>query len=460
MYLAQFDADDGAWVQAVAELHCNATALSAASTLWWDEVGRQLVNGTRIPNATVARRIAIDASRRLTQLVIITAPAVHEVAVRDVFARLTRLESLLAGSIDMPATREIHDARLVNFPPLQYAALDDRYAAGDLALACDFRVEPALDDLLADAALAGRELLYQLQARTYRATPDEMRAARKNALQVSLTPGARSMLVSVQENLATTLGGAVALLDEYVGVDSDTAAASAGAILQERFRTQFGAMGVAASMPRFEPEIHANDLSLALHRHDVEPLTPVELSACAMSAVQRDGLLAWRPSRRVESLLVPDADAPPDEPDALPPQPGNVPPPYDGGAAFGFVSYKRQDLERIAPIMDAVRELGVPLWYDRGIPGGTEWDAVIEDRLARCRFVLLFASRAAVASKYVRREVKYADAKDTPLLSVVLEETPLTHGMEMLLTQYQMLDVRAVDFARRLQHAVRGIMPA
>jgi hypothetical protein len=392
--------------------------------------------------------------------VIVTAPEIHEGEVRQLFARLTRFETLLGGSVDIPVSREVHDARLNAVPPLQFAPLDDRYAAGDLSLACDFHVEPALDDLLADAALGECALLYQLHARAYRASPDEMRVARKNALQVSMARGARPTLVALQEGLATTLGSAVALADEYVAVDTADGATSAAEILQEHFRTQFGAMGMTAAVSQFARSSHANDLALALHRHDFEPLTPVELSGCAMSSARRDALLAWRPSRRVESLLAADDAPPPDEPDATPPGPSNVPPPYEGASAFGFVSYKRQDLERIAPIMEAVRELGVPLWYDRGIPGGSEWDAVIEDRLARCRFVLLFASRAAVASKYVRREVKYADAKDTPLLSVVLEDTPLNQGMDMLLTQYQMLDVRAVDFARRLQHALRGIMPA
>ncbi|HEY4132038.1 MAG TPA: hypothetical protein VGM50_15610, partial [Gemmatimonadaceae bacterium] len=291
MYLARFEGDDTAWVQAMAELRCSASPLSPASGAWWDEVGRQLVSGTRISGATVARRISLDRSRRLTQLVIVTAPQVHESEVRQLFARLTRLEVLLGGSVDIPANREVHDARLNAVPPLQFAPLDDRYAAGDLSLACDFRVEPALDDLLADAALGERALLYQLHARAYRASPDEMRVARKNALQVSMAPGARPTLVALQERLATTLGSAVALVDEYVAVDTTDGATSAAEILQERFRTQFGAMGMTAAVPQFAHNSHANDLALALHRHDLEPLTPVELSGCAMSSAQRDALL-------------------------------------------------------------------------------------------------------------------------------------------------------------------------
>ena len=99
-------------------------------------------------------------------------------------------------------------------------------------------------------------------------------------------------------------------------------------------------------------------------------------------------------------------------------------------------------------------DAGISIWYDRGIPGGAEWDAVIEERLLSCRCVLLFASTAAVDSKYVRREVKFADALDTPVLSVLLEDTTFRHGMQMLLTQYQMLDARSPDFDTRLRQSL------
>jgi hypothetical protein len=184
------------------------------------------------------------------------------------------------------------------------------------------------------------------------------------------------------------------------------------------------------------------------------------LSANAIGADERDMLLSWQPSRRLDAVVrrqeaAGDGDIP--EPPVTMPT-SRLPEPYGGDGAFAFVSYKRQDLARIAPILEAVSALGVPLWYDAGIPGGAEWDAVIEERLTHCRFVLLFTSTAAVKSKYVRREVKFADARDTPLLSVLLEDTSLGDGMGMLLTQYQMLDARTPDFQKRLRHTVQRLL--
>jgi hypothetical protein len=101
----------------------------------------------------------------------------------------------------------------------------------------------------------------------------------------------------------------------------------------------------------------------------------------------------------------------------------------------------------------------VPVWYDRGIPGGAEWDDVIEQQLSRSRVVLVCASQAAIASKYVRREVKFADALDVPILPVLLEDIVPVHGMAMLLAQYQMLDSRAADFPVRLRSSLAHLWP-
>lgn len=465
MYVARFETESGAWVQAAGELRCTAAPASSQAASWWDEVASQLSAATRIADATVTRRISLDSARRLRQVIALTAPERNESSVRAVFAGLTRLERLLGGSLDLPLTRAAHDQLLGGMPPLRFTPLDENYEAGDARVACNFRVSPALDDLLADAALAGRSLAYQLHARAYRADPEEVRLARKNALALSFATGARPSLIASQESLAKALASASTLAEEYLAVDTEEGAQTAAALLYERFCAQYSAAGLAGSPPRFVRDAHEDELAHAVHRYDIEPMSPVELSAAGLSPAQRDEMFAWRPSRRVETLLRPDDGidmTPPDEPEPPPPPPLGqaLPVPYDGDSGFAFVSYKREDLGRITPIMEDVIRLGVPIWYDRGIPGGAEWDSVIEDRLSRCRFVLLFASNAAVTSKYVRREVKYADAKDTPLLSVMIEATRLGHGLDMLLTQYQMLDVRAADFPERLGVAINALMKA
>ena len=129
--------------------------------------------------------------------------------------------------------------------------------------------------------------------------------------------------------------------------------------------------------------------------------------------------------------------------------------PYTGEEPFVFVSYRRDDLERVRPILHRVQGWGYRIWYDRGIPGGAEWDALIEERLKRCAMLLFFVSRGSVESKYCRREVKYVDQLNKPILSVRLEPAELTHGLEMLLTQYQIVDATADNFAGEMERALR-----
>lgn len=139
-----------------------------------------------------------------------------------------------------------------------------------------------------------------------------------------------------------------------------------------------------------------------------------------------------------------------------------------GAAALGFaLGYlmesnqrralaARADIEaRVRPILHRVHGWGYRIWYDRGIPGGAEWDALIEERLKRCAMLLFFVSRGSVDSKYCRREVKYVDQLNKPILSVRLEPAELTHGLEMLLTQYQMVDASAENFAAEMERALR-----
>lgn len=129
--------------------------------------------------------------------------------------------------------------------------------------------------------------------------------------------------------------------------------------------------------------------------------------------------------------------------------------PYDGAEPFIFVSYKRDDFPRITQALARIRDAGYRLWYDKGIPGGAEWDVLIEERLKACSMLLYFVSRGSVESKYCRREVKYMDQLGKPILSVKLEPVELAHGLEMLLTQYQMVDAGNQDFTREIERALK-----
>ncbi|MGA9825049.1 MAG: toll/interleukin-1 receptor domain-containing protein [Methylocystis sp.] len=73
-----------------------------------------------------------------------------------------------------------------------------------------------------------------------------------------------------------------------------------------------------------------------------------------------------------------------------------------------FVSYGREDKERIKPIVDGLELLGVSAWHDERIKAGSQWDDEIETEIKQARAVIVCWSKASVVSRPVRAEALYA----------------------------------------------------
>jgi hypothetical protein len=450
MYLAQFEAAGGDWTQAAARIETGRAGAAPAAS--WSWAARQLAALLRLPEATVARRIHLDADRNLDQVIGLTAPVAYAPELRAALARLTRTERFTGASMLLPQSRAQRDAWFAPSGVERFCSAGDAYSVRGIAVACDFRVLPLLDRLLADACVLGHALTYQVHVRALTPDPEDVRAVRKLALALSEVPGG-GRLLDWQQGLARRFAQATAICEEYLAVDSGPAAQWLQSWLAERFIAAYAALGFSAS-PRLRSGGYEDALAAGVHSYDLEPWSAADLCASALDADERDALLAWRPSYELAALLRErDAD---DEP-AVAAAPAGGPRTYGGEARYAFASYKREELPLIAPIMQAIRDCGVPVWYDAHIPGGSEWDEVIEERLAQSAFVIAFTSAAAIGSKYVRREIKFADALDRPVLAIVLEDVRLGHGLQMMMTQYQMLDARAADFQPRLRQAVRSL---
>ena len=69
-----------------------------------------------------------------------------------------------------------------------------------------------------------------------------------------------------------------------------------------------------------------------------------------------------------------------------------------------FVSYARQDRDRIAPLIHALEARGLEVWWDSRIEGGTEYTREIETQLNVAGAVLVIWSRRSVESLWVADE--------------------------------------------------------
>jgi predicted nucleotide-binding protein len=96
-----------------------------------------------------------------------------------------------------------------------------------------------------------------------------------------------------------------------------------------------------------------------------------------------------------------------------------------------FVSYAREDIDRVRPLVDAVREelkfraLPVDLWMDMSnLRPGEQWDAAITEALESSIGFLFFVSPRSMRSDWVKHELEIAAAApDRLIIPVILRET-------------------------------------
>ena len=111
--------------------------------------------------------------------------------------------------------------------------------------------------------------------------------------------------------------------------------------------------------------------------------------------------------------------------------------PYEGSELYLFVSYAHRDYDRVYPILRELAARGYRFWYDEGIDPGTEWPESIARHLENSSVCLSFLSAHSAASKNCRREINFALSRNIALLTVFLEETQISPGLEMQISTYQ-----------------------
>ncbi len=78
-----------------------------------------------------------------------------------------------------------------------------------------------------------------------------------------------------------------------------------------------------------------------------------------------------------------------------------------------FISYKREDEARVAPIVEGLRGAGLSVWWDRDISGGQAWRQSISEQLETARCVIVVWSEASVGplGEFVQDEAGRAKAR-------------------------------------------------
>lgn len=459
MYLARFSLPGAAIVQGLVRLSTLSPTLPAGVRSPWADAAGPL--GERLLAAATAGaslQVVLQPGASLDRTLAACAPEAGETALRRALGAYSRLEAVAPGSVELPLERAAFDAAAAGFPPLQACVSAPPFSAGAAWLACDFRLGPSLGSLLAEADRHGYRIGYHASFEPLTVSREQLRSARLNQLALQGVAGVPAALAAMQQEIVNRLLRAAWVCREYVGVDAGEAAEWLPQALGRLFRKRFGTLGF--SPPAWVPEDLAYDDELACPACTPEVSEVEDVCATAVSDEEALALLTWGPPDALAGALVPAAPPPALTVPAGPAPAADLPVPYDGEGRYLFVSYRHTDLDAISPVLRSLEARGWKLWYDRGIPGGSEWNAVLEERLASSHALLLFLSQSAVASKYVRREILFADSIDKPIVSVQLGDVRLEHGLGLVLGHCQLLRREESDFLGRLERALAYVAAA
>ncbi len=106
-----------------------------------------------------------------------------------------------------------------------------------------------------------------------------------------------------------------------------------------------------------------------------------------------------------------------------------------------FVSYSREDNDKVLALTAKLRAAGVPLWMDvRSIDGAAMWGEEIVNALDKAKVLLLMVSESAVRSHNVTKEVLLASERKGHILPVDLELTQIPPGLKYPLAGIQHIE--------------------
>ena len=95
--------------------------------------------------------------------------------------------------------------------------------------------------------------------------------------------------------------------------------------------------------------------------------------------------------------------------------------PYEGTRPFLFISYAHLQSDVVVDTIRIINDKGYRLWYDEGIPAGSDWPANIALHMQNCERVVFFFSARAMESPNCLSEMRTARRLGKPILVVELD---------------------------------------
>lgn len=135
-----------------------------------------------------------------------------------------------------------------------------------------------------------------------------------------------------------------------------------------------------------------------------------------------------------EALLPPTEARPRIKPKAT----GHTQPLVEVGP-FVFVSYAHTDKGFMEQVVAALVAQRVRCWVDKAIEPGAIWDETLEERIRQSQVFVVCHSPAYEASRYCRRELKFADMLSRSIVPVALRPATWGSGLSLMFQELQIL---------------------
>ena len=114
--------------------------------------------------------------------------------------------------------------------------------------------------------------------------------------------------------------------------------------------------------------------------------------------------------------------------------------PYEGKRPYLFVSYSHRQSDAVVDTIRLLHERRWRVWYDEGIPAGSDWPKNIEQHMRGCAAVLFFLSASALASPNCFSEIKTAIGLKKNVMVMPLEQAELSPEWAALLEKTKKLE--------------------
>jgi|GEM_PF-5401536 len=120
-----------------------------------------------------------------------------------------------------------------------------------------------------------------------------------------------------------------------------------------------------------------------------------------------------------------------------------------------FLSYSHENTDLMHRVRDALQEEGFSVWCDEEIEPGRDWATALAEMITYSHCVVCILSGHSAHSKWVGRELGYAEINETPIFPILLQGDP-NNSVPLRLVNHQFVDGRH-EFDEAIQRLVASI---